>query len=269
MRPPRLFISILLVFALTGCRWGCGDLRHDERVDASDEQSTPPDELATLPDPQPIPDASNPILLSDRFDLGPGLFSRCNAPDNVNSTWEWGAPSSSLDISSCAGGGGRCWGTRLTGDYSPCEKSCVRSTSLNLAAFTGTIHITLQVNYQFERSGSGESYDGATVAFRGVTGDWVFVDPTDGSYTRRINLGESESVHCRDAYAYPTWPGWVQPPGTAEPSDWQTKEFIINHADHPELFHEQFFFALFVLSDPLVFGNGIYVDNVDVRLSDN
>ncbi len=228
-------------------------------------ETTPPPETGTPEQPQPPPATPDPVLLSDDFESGPGQLSACPAPDNVNSTWQWGAPAATRDIGSCAGGAGKCWGTGMTRAYASCEKSCIQSESLDLTGVPDAINVSLEVSYQFESTDGGTSYDGAVVAFRAASGDWIFVAPTDGSYATRIRLGADETTNCTSFYAYPSWPGWIQPATTQAPSGWQTKEFVIKRADHPELFHQKFVLAIFLLSDPLVHKSGIYVDNLQVR----
>ncbi len=192
-------------------------------------------------------DDSTACVWTDNFDGTTSLLQVCAG--GVYSSWAVGEPGAGTCRSLPS-----CWATNLDGPYNNCELSCVASPVLDLAGVAGRIEISFWAYYQLEHQ-----FDGVTTLFR-ADGEWRLVEPVGGWDTDEVNLGDN----C--AWLDVTWPALGQY-ATSDPIGWVEVETTIESATAPEFFHGDFQWRIYLETDASVPAPGIWVDDVEVRVS--
>jgi hypothetical protein len=182
-------------------------------------------------------------------------FEECGFTGINLSSWDWGA----------AGGmacrSGSCWATTASGNYNRCEQSCIGSPAFPLAGVTGTIDVSFWAAYQYEYGTQG-AWDGATVRINRNDGQQMSPAPVGGWDTAQIRLGQSSGNNC--GFTFMTAPGWGQYGGSPAAHGWEQERFVLTGA---EWFHNNFSFRIWNLSDVGVEADGIYIDDVEVLVT--
>jgi hypothetical protein len=183
----------------------------------------------------------------DSFDGSTTMFA-CSG--DINGSWGHGVASG---FSTCRSGS--CWATSLAGNYNACEASCIRTPSYDLTGVTGEAHVWFYAAYDFETA-----FDGATVRFRpSGSASGTFVTPENGWDTQRLDLSGC-------SWADPAWPGWGQY-GNSAGRPWERKHFSFTSGARPDLFHDDFFMRVYMLSDSLEQDTGIYIDDLEITVT--
>jgi len=192
-------------------------------------------------------------LFTDNFEAGGGMVSVCTGESGLaNSSWARGSPSGNGNPG--CHGGTRCWATNLSGNYSNCEFSCLKTYAINLMGVTGSVQVDFWAYHALEYN-----WDGWTPRGKTATG-MLIVAPTAPAWSTNT----MQNSICNTSI---TWPAYGNYGSTSTTSPWRSYQFNFTSDSQPTLFHSAFEWRIYFVSDNSGQALGCYVDDLSIRVT--